>query len=227
MPEVKFTNEWINEGVRILMYSDTGLGKTSLIKTCPRPLILNVSTEKGLLSLRGEKIPYITVSSLEELTEVCFWLKESDSWDKFDTLCIDSITELAEVCLANYKKVFKDDRKAFLSMADDVMEQIRTLISIPGKDLYCICKQDLVQDNEGRILFSPSVPGKAFKNNFPYYFDEIFTIRVFVDADGQKVRIIQTQPDERYKAKDRSNSLDPYEEMDLTKIIKKIKGEKS
>lgn len=227
MPEVKFTNEWSNEGVRILMYSDTGLGKTSLIKTCPRPLILNVSTEKGLLSLRGEKIPYITISSLEELTEVCFWLKESDNWDKFDTLCIDSITELAEVCLTKYKKVFKDDRKAFLSMADDVMEQIRTLISIPGKDLYCICKQDLVQDNEGRILFSPSVPGKTFKNNFPYYFDEIFTIRVFVDADGQKVRMIQTQPDERYKAKDRSNSLEPYEEMDLTKIIKKIKGEKS
>ena len=220
--KVNFTDQWKNNGLKILGYGPSGIGKTYMISTCPRPLVINVATENGLLTLRNKAIPYITISNINELEDVMDYLQKEENWVKFDTLCIDSLSEVAEVCLAEQKEANKDGRKAYSAMADEMMERIRNLISIPEKNLYCICKQKKIQDDNGRILFSPDVPGNSFSQKLPYYFDEVFAFRMMKNSEGEMMRYIQTYPDERYDAKDRSGNLSQFEEPDISKIISKI-----
>ena len=85
-----------------------------------------------------------------------------------------------------------------------------------------ICKQKKIQDDNGRILFSPDVPGNSFSQKLPYYFDEVFAFRMMKNSEGVMTRYIQTYPDERYDAKDRSGNLSQFEEPDISKIIAKI-----
>ena len=221
--KIKWTDKWRTNGIKILVYGPTGIGKTHAIKSCPKPLIINVATENGLLTLKDSQIPYITIENINDLEDVMQFLQQEDNWNKFDTLCIDSLSEVAEVCLVEQKRSVKDGRKAYSQMADEMMERIRNLISIPGKNLYCICKQKKIQDEDGKILFSPDVPGNSFAQKIPYYFDEVFAFRVMKDPEtGELKRMIQTWPDERYDAKDRSGSLNQYEIPDIGKIIEKI-----
>ena len=223
---VMSTKDWVQNGSKFLIHGGTGYGKTFTIRTCPRPFVINVETENGLLSLHDVDIPYTTISTLQDLEDTIMELTLPENWNKFDTLCIDSLTEIAEVCLVNYKKTNKDTRKSYVDMADDVMEQIRNLITIPGKNLYCICKQKILEDEEKRLRFSPSVPGTAFAQNIPYYFDEVFAIRILKDPEtGELKRWFQTQPDERYASKDRSGNLDMFEPADVGHVLTKIKGE--
>ena len=98
--KVNFTDQWKNNGLKILGYGPSGIGKTYMISTCPRPLVINVATENGLLTLRNKAIPYITISNINELEDVMDFLQKEENWVKFDTLCIDSLSEVAEVCLA-------------------------------------------------------------------------------------------------------------------------------
>lgn len=220
---IEWTDFWTSNGIKILVHGQSGIGKTYTISTCPKPLVINVATENGLLSLREKKIPYITISSINELEDVMAFLQTEDNWNKFDTLCIDSLSEVAEVCLLEQKEKFKDGRKAYSQMADEMLERIGNLISIPGKNLYCICKQKKMQDDDGKILFSPDVPGNTFAQKIPYYFDEVFAFRWLKDPEtGEMKRMLQTYPDEKYDAKDRSGNLNMFEEPDITKIISKI-----
>ena len=223
---VMSTKDWSQNGSKFLIHGGTGYGKTFSIRTCPRPFIINVVTEGGLLSLQDTDIPFVSISSLQELEDTIMELASPENWDKFDTLCIDSLSEIAEVCLAEYKKTNKDTRKSYVNMADDMMEQIRNLITIPGKNLSCICKQRKLQDEDGKILYSPDVPGNSFANKIPYYFDEVFALRILKDPEtGEMRRYFQTYPDEKYDAKDRSGRLDMFEPADISFVLKKIRGE--
>ena len=71
-------------------------------------------------------------------------------------------------------------------------------------------------------MFSPDVPGNSFSQKLPYYFDEVFAFRMMKNSEGVMTRYIQTYPDERYDAKDRSGNLSQFEEPDISKIIAKI-----
>ena len=66
--EIKRTSDVTLEGITILVYGNSGVGKTSLIRTIPgRVLIL--SAEAGLLSLRNTDIEYVGIHSMADLSE--------------------------------------------------------------------------------------------------------------------------------------------------------------
>lgn len=69
------------------------------------------------------------------------------------------------------------------------------------------------------------MPGSKLAQQIPYMFDEVFALRVEVDEDKQKYRVLQTSRDAKYEAKDRSGLLDEFERPSLRRIKKKIKGE--
>ena len=84
-------------GVKVLVYGRPGAGKTRLCATAPSPIIL--SAESGLLSLADEDIPVQTITSIDDLNEVYAWLLGSEEAKDFKTVCLDSVSEIAEQVL--------------------------------------------------------------------------------------------------------------------------------
>jgi len=219
--QIKRTGQISNSGVKLLVYGQAGAGKTSLIKTLPKPIVL--SAEAGLLSLQSADLPYIEISSMESLHEAYEFLTGPDA-AQFESVALDSISEIAEVVLGHEKKIAKDPRQAYGAMQEQMAEIIRLFRDLPNKHVYMSAKLEKATDEMGRILYAPSMPGNKAGQSLPYFFDEVLALRVEKDADGSTQRALMCDSDGLWNAKDRSGRLEAWEAPDLGEIIRKIGG---
>ena len=209
-----------SNGVKLLVYGNAGAGKTSLIPTLPTPIVL--SAEGGLLSIADADVPFIEVNSYETLMEAYRWITESDESKHFESIALDSISEIAEVVLNYEKKIAKDPRQAYGSMQEQMTDLVRAFRDVPNKHVYFTAKAEKAADDTGRLLFAPSMPGNKMGQQLPYFFDEVLALRVEKDADGNPQRALMCDSDGIWQAKDRSGKLDGWEAPDLGAIIAKI-----
>jgi phage nucleotide-binding protein len=210
-------------GVKILCYGAAGAGKTTLIQTLPAPIVL--SAEGGLLSIQDADLPYIEISSMEVLREAYQWLTQSDEAKGFQSVALDSISEIAEVVLNAEKKATKDPRQAYGAMQEQMADIIRAFRDLPGRHVYMSAKLEKTQDEMGRVLYSPSMPGNKTGQSLPYFFDEVLALRVEKDGDGNTQRALMCDSDGLWLAKDRSGKLAAWEAPDLGAVIGKIGGQ--
>jgi len=221
---LKSTGNLAGNGVKLLVYGQAGAGKTSLAPTLPNPIVL--SAEGGLLSIQDAELPYIEITTMVELQEAYKWLAESAEAAQFESVAIDSISEIAEVCLNYEKKVNKDPRAAYGAMQEQMADIIRAFRDLPAKHVLMTAKLEKTQDEMGRILYAPSMPGNKTGQSLPYFFDEVLALRVEKDADGFAQRALMCDSDGLWLAKDRSGKLESWEAPDLTVIINKIGAKK-
>lgn len=221
-PVIKSTKDMHSNGVKLLVYGQAGAGKTSLIATLPNPLVL--SAEGGLLSIAATDTPYIEIDNLSTLVDAYKWIIDSEEAKGFETIALDSISEIAEVVLNAEKKASKDPRQAYGAMQEKMQDIIRDFRDIKGKHVYFTAKLEKQQDEMGRILYAPSMPGNKSGQQLPYFFDEVLALRVEKGEDGKPVRALMCESDGLWTAKDRSGKLDAWEAPDLGEIIRKIGG---
>ena len=219
MIDLKSTSTVKSGSIKMLAYGQAGSGKTSLIPTLPAPVIL--SAEGGLLSIAHKEIPFLEISDMDALREAYKWLAESDEAKQFASVAIDSISEIAEVCLGKEKAIAKDPRAAYGEMQTTMAEIIRSFRDLP-QHILMTAKLEKAQDEMGRMLYSPSMPGNKTGQSLPYYFDIVAALRVEKDAEGVTQRAMMLESDGLWQAKDRSGKLSVWEAPDLGEIIKKI-----
>lgn len=219
---LKKSSDLASSGVKSLVYGHAGAGKTSLIPTLPSPIVL--SAEGGLLSIAGADVPYIEISDMAALREAWQWLSQSAEAQQYQSVALDSISEIAEVVLNSEKKATKDPRQAYGAMQEQMTDIIRAFRDLPGRHVLMTAKLDKQQDEMGRILYSPSMPGNKTGQALPYFFDEVLALRVEKDSDGNPQRALMCDSDGVWLAKDRSGRLDMWEPADLGAIISKIGG---
>jgi phage nucleotide-binding protein len=220
--QIKSSGDLAADGVKMLVYGAAGAGKTSLIPALPSPIVL--SAEGGLLSIAGAAVPYIEINDMESLREAWRWLAESAEAREFESVALDSISEIAEVVLNAEKKALKDPRQAYGAMQEQMAEIIRAFRDLPRRHVLMTAKLDKQQDEMGRVLYSPSMPGNKTGQQLPYFFDEVLALRVERDADGNPQRALMCDGDGVWLAKDRSGRLEAWEAPDLGTIINKIGG---
>jgi phage nucleotide-binding protein len=208
--------------INMLVYGQAGAGKTSLIKTLPNPIIL--SAESGLLSIADAELPFIEIDSIDTLREAYLWLTQSDEAKGFESVALDSISEIGEVCLASAKKTAKDPRQAYGELAETMGEIIRSFRDLPNRHVYFSAKVEKTQDDMGRVLYAPSMPGAKVGQSLPYFFDEVLALRIERDAEGIVQRALMCESDGLWQAKDRSGKLSTWEAPDLGEIIAKVRG---
>lgn len=209
-----------SHGVKVLLYGKSGVGKTSTAKTCPDPLI--ISAEKGLLCLQGVDIPVIEIANQANLVEVYNWLKSSQESKKYQTVFIDTITEVGEVVLSRTKAVVKDPRQAYGQLSDSMISMIKDFRDLPNRHVVMIAKQELIKDSIGVIATGAGMPGNKLGPALPYLFDEVFHMGVGLLPDQTTYRYFRTSADELSEAKDRSGKLAEIEPPDFSHIFKKI-----
>lgn len=219
---LKKTGGLTANGVKLLVYGQAGAGKTSLIRTLPNPVVL--SAEGGLLSIQDADLPFIEVTTMDELREAYSWAKDSSEAAGFQSVALDSISEVAEVVLQHELKKNKDGRAAYGELNTTMQELIRAFRDLPGKHVYMSAKLEKSQDEMGKLLFNPSMPGKSLTQGLPYFFDEVLALRVERDAEGVTQRALMCDSDGVWLAKDRSGKLEAWETPDLGAIITKIGG---
>jgi phage nucleotide-binding protein len=211
-----------SNGIKVGVYGQSGAGKTTLCATTGAPTVI-ISAEGGLLSLRNHDIPVIEVKTLADVHEAYAFILGSDEAKQFEWVCLDSISEIAEVVLNYEKKTNKDARAAYGMLQEQMTELIRAFRDLPGRNVYFSAKQERIKDDTtGVVTYGPAFPGSKLSQGFAYFFDEVFVLRVEKAEDGTPMRMLQTQPDFQYQAKDRSGALAAWEEPNLAAIAAKI-----
>ena len=222
--EFTTTREHAMNGVKCLIYGESGAGKTTLCRTLPHDETIIISAESGLLSLRKVEIPVIKVTSMDDVREAYAFLI-SEEGARFKNVCLDSITEIAEKVLAHEKSVAKDPRQAYGALIDHMTDIIKSFRDLPGRNVFMAAKQARVKDDAtGFMLFGPTMPGSKLGPAIPYLFDLVGVLLTHRDEDGEVHRVIQTSGDVQYVAKDRSGELDLHEDPDLSAIFAKMQG---
>jgi len=224
-PRITNTSNASAQYIKVLVHGPSGSGKTRLCGTTGGKALI-ISAEAGLLSLRDQNIDVWEIKSIDDLKEAYTFLQTDKS---YDWVCLDSISEVAEVVLSAEKKLTKDPRKAYGEMQDIMTGLIRAFRDLP-KNIYMSAKQDKVRDEvTGGVFFGPSAPGQKIAASLPYFFDEVMALHNWKDTEGNYQSALQTRRDANYEAKDRSGALEPVEQPNLgairAKILTQTKGE--
>lgn len=206
-------------GVKALAHGGPGSGKTPLIKTAPRPVLC--ATEPGLLSLRDWDGPVWEAYTARAIDEFFDWLKRSNEPANFDTVGIDSVSQMAEIYLADAMKSNKHGLKAYGDMAEKVMEHVTFLYYLQQKHVYLIAKQHLTDEGGGMMKKRPYFPGKECNVKVPHLYDEILCVGNFQIPGAGEVRAIRAWDSLTVSARDRSGKLDEYEPCDLGALFVK------
>lgn len=212
--KIKTTKGAHVDGVKLLVYGGSGVGKTTLISTAENPII--ISSESGLLALADYDIPVIEINSIKDLEEA---YKHVATSEEYDTICLDSISDIAETVLAEYKGQFSDGRQAYGKLGDTMNKIIRDFRDLKGKHVYFTAKEGKLELN-GVTAVQPSMPGQTLTTNLPYYFDAVLRL----EANKKGERVLHTASTFTQVCKDRSGKLDKTEQPNLAQLINKLKG---
>ena len=237
---IETTSEDQKQFLKILVHGDSGAGKTTLGGSAHRrfkPLFL--SAESGLLSLRkfkdenGKpiKFDFVRIDSFEDIKEAYRGIKNNPALAKYDTIVIDSLTELQKICMDHILAEEKKDTPtikdwgSLLARMTGIIRAFRDL----DRNLIVTCLSERYEDPEnGTNRISPMLQGKI-KDGLPQYFDEVFYLFTQQKQSEDKKTIVvtrklQTVGTDRVVAKDRSGMLAPLEEPDFCSIYDKIFG---
>ncbi len=235
-PSKKFTvKSWgnSNAGEKIIIYGDTGLGKTTLATTAPKPVFLGLDKGEGKLvnPITGE--PPMFVPDVETFADVRSALQQIDLYDDFKTIVIDNATILQDWAEPYVVATIPTDKGAY------VKNLLGYGYNKGYKHLYNVMKgplqdcDELVRRGKNVIMIAQSLPhrvsnpgGEDFLRDGPrLHIDKTWSIEAlycewadhilridyfnsFVSKDkkisGDTTRAIYIQPEVHFRAKSRT-----------------------
>ena len=208
-----------NFGVKMLGYGPPGTGKTPISATAPRPVICAV--EPGLLSMRNvNDVPAFPAFDSKSITQFFDWVFRSPETSNFDTIVIDSVSQMAEVILVEEEKNNKHGLKAYGEMARRVYEWLEGLYYLKDKHIYLIAKQT-IEETDGAKTARPEFPGQQLKIKVPHLYDEIIHIDIANIPGMQPQVAFRTKAGFGVVARDRSGMLNEFEPPHLGQMFAK------
>ena len=194
------------------------IGKTVALRTLPgRTLIADV--EDGQLSNQGYDIPAVKIETWADAVELKTRLLTDQQFAQFDCIAIDSISEQAEIKLAEEFKNNTNKLAAYGAMSTDITQWLKDMIKLPQHIIF-ICKYQRNKDGHMQPLF----PGNNLAENLFFWLDEVLIMRMIQDEKNVAQRVIQCQSCDEHQAGDRSGQLEFFELPDLGAIINKIQS---
>lgn len=184
--EVLRTNRDIySSGINILLYGRAGIGKTVSLSGLPDPII--ISAEDGLLSLSGEDVPYVGVSSVGDLRDVFSWFSGSVEARVYESICIDSISEVSEIFLSAVRgEVGDDPRKLYPEVRSRVVRLMRSFMGLGGRHFVVTAREVIREVGKGEYIASPGIAGSRLLEDLPHIFDLV--LHYTVGSGGREIR---------------------------------------
>lgn len=204
--------------VKILIYWDSGTGKTTLASTAPNTLF--ICSENGLLSIADKSPSYVEVKTIDDLFTVYHYLKNNDG--QFDTIVIDSISEISKIIkdqlTNNWSKMMQIQER--WKYGEKIIQSVRQIINL-DYNVVCIIHDQKVIDEDGTVKqYSIAIQWSA-KDEIKRYFDIIAYTYI---KDGK--HNVTVAPNDKLLTKDRTKVL-PKDNLyfDLSKWFDLIKNQ--
>lgn len=172
---IRNTGELRNENLKlkILLYGLSGMGKSTFIATAPKPIVAACETGhgKGLLSVAGKNIDYVTPENYSELEQFC----SGHGLDAYETIAVDGFSYATDTIIKDYALTIprsKGGESKKRSMGILELDDFGVLAELERRvlaKLLCIdrhvivsCLMDTYQpptDDRPEKLGSPDLPG--------------------------------------------------------------------
>lgn len=208
-----------NFGVKAVIYGPPGSAKTPLINTAPRPVLL--ACEPGLLSMKTSNVPTWLGYDAKNVDAFFSWFFNSTETKNFDTLAVDSVSQMAEIYLQDAQKTNKHGMAAYGEMARNVMEHMRRLYFFPQKHTYLIAKEQVLDDNGVKVR-RPYYPGQQLPTDIPHLYDGIFRLsKSFIPGMVGETLAFRCVGTTDIIARDRTGNLNEFEEPNFAKLVAK------
>lgn len=203
-------------GCKAIIYGPPGSAKTPIINTAPRPVLL--ATEPGLLSMIGSNVPTWIGGTKAKIDEFFKWFENSAEAKKFDTLAIDSTSQMCDIGLSESKA--KHGLAQYGEMADWVYPFLERLYFMREKHMYLIAKEEVLPSGQRR----PYYPGKYLPTQIPHKYDCILRLaKTQIPGVGEQLAF-QCNGTYEISARNRTGTLADYEPPDFTALVKKVMG---
>lgn len=220
-------------GLKILLYGPPAVGKTPMITTLSKPLIL--AGEDGQGSIAHANIPFIRIRTIADLKGVITWLKVPANVKNYDWIVLDSVSNLTELI---YNEVVasmpncKNKMQFFGGMQEAVVPFLQDLLGLSKNILVIAWQGDEYAPNDGPFIrHVPVTKGRAVATYLMHYFDcTLHMARHTVQqtqADGtvQTVTMpfLQTTEFNAIFARTRfAGKLEPYEPANIQAVADKL-----
>ena len=222
-PTVKLqtTNNLIANGYTVLVYGETGTGKTFDIQYVKNPVV--ISAEGGLLTLNNLDIPFFEVNNwLDFLGTLRYIFNEPSLADK--TICIDSLSVLSEYCYEHFSRLLGGNNtlQAYQKLGEQFPKVIEALQK-KGRNVYLIDQLDKDLDNENGsvIKYHPLLKGKVTSTKIPYIVDFMLVKKIMPNNEGVLTRCIYAGLDSKYEIKSRIGLKNKYY-RDISEIFAEL-----
>ena len=198
--EIGFYNDPANQFIRMLLYSETGGGKTKLASTFPKPFFID--TDKGGKTLKKLKVPNIKLKrgnkTFNEIMDILGKIKRKEVPFDFpiETVVLDSITTLADFLIVDILKYPKipntvsreptmckpewDDYTLLTAELKAIVKYLQDM----EINVVATCGVKLEKDEiRGTFVGLPDIIG-SFRNAVGYEFDELYYMEVKTKTTG-------------------------------------------
>lgn len=240
----------------VIVYGDTGVGKTTSLKTLPVDKTFIGVGERGAIPLKDQAYPAMIFREWDDLRELLGLflhpdeIKDPKTKKAIETtriLVIDSLSEISDLCI---KQIIQVDRRALtkertknqsdkpdkiyedqMTIEDWGIYKTRMLNLISAfchLDVHVIftCRANWPNDKNGNPTMR--TPGLSGKAAIECgaHVGLLLHMEAAKDSEGKDVRMWQTFKTDAVLAKDESGKLDPFEETNWMTVFEKIIGTK-
>lgn len=230
----------VQESFNLLVYGFSGAGKTRLLKTARRPIVIDSFDPGGTKTIRGAiKEGYVVADTRFEQEDAgnpkafSLWeahirdLERNRVFDNIGTYAIDSLTLWSEALMNEILRRSGRTRgipqvQDWQLMMNTTRDCIKALTSYPC-DLIVTAHVDSDKDEiTGKLFTAPLIAGKL-KERLPLLFDELYVMQAQETSKGTEWRLL-TQPTSIWRARTRFGAeglYDMYEPPDIKALLKK------
>lgn len=254
MKYLKSSDQSLNH-LALCVHGDSGIGKTTSLRTLPEASTLILCPERGVVPLRNHNYHVSPLNSWDDVREAVRTFSngkpvEVEKGKPIKILVFDSLTECNELA----KRQILEDRKGKtkertggereipkgiydeqFTIEDWGLLGIRmgrfvsAVARLPVHTLFTALSDYRENKKTGETKKVPALNGRM-SFECPAQFDVMVHMEVATDSEGKSIRLWRCQPSENIVAKDASGALAEFEPTNWSKLITKIlkkKGAKS